>query len=935
MDALRMWFQRLLGLFLRSRQDSELSDELQAHIDFLAEENMRRGMNAEEARYAARREFGGFEQAKEAYREQRGVVFVETLMADVRYGARLLRKSPGFAVVAVLTLAVGIAVNTVVFTAFNALALRSLPVREAERLARVFRATPEDGYGAFSYPDYVYFRDHSKDFSDLTMMAFGMDLTSSEVPASGQETLPRIAGALGFHMPQLLQGSPQPLGNAFVSGNYFEMLGAQPVIGRLLRPEDDRPGATPVVVLSGNFWQRQFHGNANVVGSVLHLNGVAFVIVGVTPVDYTGTADSLGDIWLPIAAKLALGMPARQLEDRTALAGWVGGRLQPGVSLQEAAAEFHVLTSQLAAEYPETEAHADATVVSGRTYAPPLDAQSWTVVAIVMIAVGLLLLIACANVAGLLLARSAARLREIAVRMSLGASRRRLLQQLLTESVTIAVLAGGLGLLLAWWMLRVIIYEISSSLPAYWGKIVLQIDPDIRIFFYTLLVSVTAGVAFGLTPALQSLKPDLNLALKDGGSLFGRHLRGSRLRDVLVAGQIAACLVLLISSALLLRGSQRALSTDPGFDLKHALYVQVFHPEGTARSNARFPHLDRTIEQRMAGVAGVEAIARASRPPIGGGQRWIAVSRVTDDNATVASQNRPSVPEIGYSYISANYFDVLRVPVVRGRTFTTAEVEDSAAVAVISEATARHLWPGQDPVGKRIRIGKSRGASHFLGEGQTYSSESEVVGVVRDVRSMDLRKADDGYLYMPLSSTAPWDGLFLVRTTMHPTLLVSPLAETLRTLHLDTPVIAGALSSMVSFDPYFVISRVGGVLSTIVGALGLLLACMGVYGMVSYSVVQRTREIGIRVALGARSREVEALVMKNGLRPVGIGVAVGIAASLGVSQVLRAILFGLDLADAYSFIGVSILLVIVALFSSWLPARRATQVDPIVALRYE
>lgn len=924
----------LFSLFSRAKTERELDAELRAHLEMLEGEYLRRGMSPEEARYAARREFGGLEQAKEAYREQRGIAFLESLIRDVRYGARLMRKSPGFAIVAVLTLAVGIAVNTVVFTAFNALALRSLPVKEPERLARVFRAVPGGRYGAFSYPDYVYYRDRSQDFSDLTMMAFAMDLTSSEVSASGQATLPRIAGALGFHMPELLQGSAQPLGNAFVSGNYFEMLGTQPLLGRLIRPDDDRPGAIPVVLLSGNFWQREFHSNRNVIGSVLHLNGSAFVVIGVTPVDYAGTADTVGDLWLPIATKLVLGVAPQQLEDRTALSGWVGGRLKPGVSLQDAAAEFHVLASHLAADYPDTEAHTDATIVSGRTYlSPPLDVDEWIIVVIVMAAVALLLLIACANVAGLLLARSAARLREIAVRVSLGATRRRLLQQLLTESVMIAALAGTLGLIMSWWMLRLVIYEISSSLPSFWGAIVLQINPDIRIFSYTLGIALIAGVAFGLTPALQSLKPDVNLALKDGGSLFGKHLRGSRLRDVLVAGQVAACLVLLISSALLLRGSQRALSTDPGYDIKNVLYLQVFHPESSARSSARSPQIAQTLEQHIAALLGVQGVTRASRPPIAGGQRWIAISRASED-ASPQRQNQPAPPEVGFSYIFANYFDVLGIPLLRGRAFTRAEVEGSASVAIVSEATAHQLWQGEDPIGKRIRIGKLQPGSHFAGEEQIFA-ESEIVGVARDVRSMDLRKLDDGYLYLPLSKSAVWDGLFLMRTAGEPTTLLSPLAGTVRMLHIETPVLAGALGTMVSFDPYFVISRIGGLLSTIVGSLGLLLACMGVYGMVSYSVVQRTREIGIRMALGAQSREVQGLVLKSGLRPVAFGIAFGVAASLGVSQILRAILFGLDPADAYSFLGVSALLVMVAMLSIWLPARRATQVDPLIALRYE
>ena len=934
MNRLRIFLARLKGLFRGARLEESLDAELQSHLQFLIDENVRRGMSVEEARYTARREFGGLEQTKEAYREQRGLAFIDRLIQDLRYGARLLRKSPGFTFVAVLTLAVGIAVNTTVFTAFDAMALRPLPVKEPERLARVFRSTAGDSSGAFSYPDYVYYRDHSRVFSDLSMLAFGMDITSSDLPVTGQQTLPRIAGTLGFHVPQLLQGSAQPLGNGFVSGNYFPMLGTRPALGRMLLPDDDREGASPVVVLSGNFWRRQFHANPNIVGSKLHLNAVTFTIVGVTEMDYSGTADVVPDIWLPISTKLALGVPTRQLEDRGALAGWLEGRLKPGKSLGDARQELQVLASQLASAYPDAYRHAGATVVSGRNYVPPLDSQEWSVVAITMAAVALLLLIACANVAGLLLARSAVRRKEIAVRLALGAGPRRLLQQLLTESAIIGILAGAVGLPLAWWMLRLLILEISSSLPSYWGTIVLQIAPDIRIFCYTLFISLVTGLAFGLTPASQSMKVDLNVVLKDENSVFAGRLGGSRLRDLLIAGQIAACLVLLISSALLLRGSQRALSVDPGFEIKNVLYLQVFHPDESELNTLNLPLLTRAVEQRMSYIPGVTAVARASRAPMGGGQRWVGVSHVGNESHSPIG-GTPEPPEIGYSYVSPNYFDTLGIHFVRGRTFTIGEADGRASVAIVSESTAHQLWPGQDPIGKHFQIGRLQQDSHFLGEHQPYSADCEVIGVVRNVRSMDLRKLDDGYLYLPLAGTSHWDGLFLLRTEGDPTPLLSAFGKVVRETHVNAPVVAGVLSTMVSFDPYFVISRIGGVLASIVGSLGVVLACLGVYGMVSYSVVQRTHEVGIRIALGAQPFEVQTLMLKDGLRPIVVGIGVGIAASVAVSRILAAMLFGLNPVDAYSFIGVSVLLATVALLSSWLPARRATQVDPLTALRYE
>ena len=934
MRQLRAWSIRLAELFRKPRRERELAAEMASHLQLHIDDNMRAGMIPQEARRQALLKLGGLEQTKEIYRNRRGLPVFETLLQDLRYGLRMLRKNPGFTFIAVLTLALGIAVNTTVFTAFDALFLRPRPVKDPDSLASVFRTTPGEPRGGFSYPDYIYYRDNSRSFADLSLFARGMAVTSSDLPATGPEAAPRLAGAIGFQLPQLLQGSAQPVMCFFVSGNYFPMLGATPLLGRILLPEDDRPGSPPVVLMSGNFWQRHFHSDTKVVGSVLHLNGVAFTVVGVTPLDYLATVSSVPDLWAPIPARIASGATTRQeLENRLVIAGYPMGRLKPGVTLSDAQAELGVLAEQLRTQYPEAERNMTVSVASGRNNLAALDSDAWPVVIAAMLAVALLLLIACANVASLLLARAVARRKEIAVRLALGAGRWRVLRQLLTESIVLGLLAGALGLPLAGWMLRLLIVEIASALPSFWGTIALEISPDIRIFAYTLFVSFAAGVAFGLTPALQASKADVNTAIKEDGTAFGQRLSRSRLRGILIAGQMAACLVLLISSALLLRGSQRALKIDPGYNAQSVAFLEMYNPKNLHYSQSRLLQLNRELVQGIVSLPGVRSVSQVSRGPIGG-IRWVPVARAGATSPTPTTGGSET-PTAGYSYVTPNYFDTLGIPIVRGRTFTLGEADGQAPVAIISEATAHRFWPGEDSIGKLLKIGSEKGSMSFPGESDPYIPSSEVIGIARDIRSMDLRRLDKSFVYLPLSQSRQWTSILLVRADGNPTPLLPAIGREFRRVDANLPVIAAPLNTMVSMNPYFVVSRIGGVLASIVGALGLLLACLGVYGMVSYSVAQRTREIGIRMALGAQGVQVLRLVVSEGFRPIFAGVVIGVVASAGVSRALSATLFGLSALDTVSFAGVPLLLIAIALLATWLPARRATEVDPMVALRYE
>ncbi|HKD50185.1 MAG TPA: ABC transporter permease [Candidatus Acidoferrum sp.] len=932
-SRVRSWLRAVAG---RSRIEHEMDAELRFHIEAFAEDLVRSGVPREEALRRARIEFGGIERTKEECRDARGVRYLESLWQDLRFGVRMLRKGPRFTATAVVALAIGIGVNTAVFTAFDAVALRPRPVEDPDHLVVVYRTAQGESYGAFSYPDYIYYRDHTKTLSDLAMWSGETNVTTPDLSVAGAENLPPVAGAFGFHLPKLLKGGVQRLTCMFVSGNYFQLLGAQPAAGRLFLPEDDKIGAPPVVILSGNFWQSQLHSNLGVVGSTIRLDHVAFTIVGVTPVDYLGTETRIPVMWAPTAARPLLGDGTREsLDNRNVPSGIVYGHLKAGIFLPDAQAEFHVLAEQLRAGYPDVERDNGVRVISERTFGG-IDSEAWPIVAATMSAVALLLLIACANVASLLLARAATRRREIGVRLSLGAGRRRLLQQLLVESALVALLAGAVGLPLASWTLHLVVVEVASAIPSYEGAIALKVTPDIRIFGYTVLISLLTGVAFGLTPALQALRTDVNSALKDSGSVLGQQLSKSRLRDMLIVAQVAACLVLLINSALLLRGSQRALRVDPGFDSKHVVHLSLrkSYDPTAGDTQTRLSELNRRLMDEIGDLPGVTAVTQASRAPISGGNRLVPIG--IDDAAPLAREGgEDKRPMAGYSYIEPNYFETLGIPFVSGRTFTVQEAETEAPVVIISEATARRFWPGQNPLGKRLVIGSVNGPAPYPGETAPYSPGSEVIGVVRDVHSLFLGKVDESYLYLPLSETKQWTSTLLVRTSGKASSMLPIIGSAVRRVDANLPVVVAPLDWMVSFDPYFVISRIGGVLTSIVGMLGLFLACLGVYGMVGYNVVQRTHEIGIRMALGARPPQVLGLVLRESARPMLYGTAIGIALSAAISRLLSAMLFGLNPMDAISFAGVSLLLIAVALFAGWLPARRAMQVDPLVALRYE
>ena len=819
----------------------------------------------------------------------------ENLLKDVRYGARMLLKSPAFTVVAVLSLALGMGVNTTIFSIVNAVLLRPLPVLQPDQLVEVY--TSDSGgypYGTSSYPDFRDFRRQSTVFSGMAAQEFTiLNLDRPEGPS------------------ELIFGEA-------VSGNFFDLLGVEAAVGRMFAPEEDStPGTHPVVVLGHGFWQRHFNGDPAAVGQTIKVNGTTVTVIGVAPEEFTGTWPLVAlDIWTPMAMQVLLnpgGPDPEYLEARGNRSHFIKARLRPGVTIEEAEAQLKTVMDRLREEFPDR--IRDRTVnllpVSDVRLHPLVDGAIVPVAGLLLGVVGLVLLIACANVANMLLSRASIRRQEIAVRLALGASRWRLVRQLLSESLLLSLAGGALGLLMAYWTTGLIL-AFQPPIPI---SVALDLGIDVRVLGFALFAALVTGVVFGLAPALQSSRPDLVAALKEDVARGGRRGRRFGLRNILVVTQVAVSLVLLIAAGLFLRSLSRAQRLDPGFESEGiAIVTTPLELVGYSVDESRV--FADELMRHVNAMPDVVAAGLTDRVPVGIG---ISTTSVRIEGNVVPETEQ--LPGIDIAKVGPGYFDVFRIPLVAGRAFTGNDDQDAPLVTIVNETFARRYWPGENPIGKRIARGRR-------GEWM------EVVGVTRDHKVRTLGEDPRPYFHVPFAQSFEPFITAVVRTDGDAAAMVEQTRQLMLMLDSDL-VFLEAKTMRENLEIMTFPVRMGAQLLSLFGFLALGLAAVGLYGVIAYVVSQRTHEIGLRMALGAESGDVLKLIVQQGMEIVAVGVLVGLLVAMGMTWLLSSFLYGVSAIDPITFGATSLVLIAVALVANLIPARRAAGVDPLIALRYE
>ena len=871
--------RRCRALYRKRDLERELDEELQFHLESEMAHHLSSGMSVEEARSAAMKSFGGLEQTKEACRDARRVRFVEELWQDLRYGFRNLRKNPGFGAVVVITLGLGIGANTAIFSVVEALLLRPLPYSEPERLVMLSEKSREGARLTAAYPNFADWRARAQSFESLaSIRSQAMNLT-------------------GVERPMRLRGRT-------VNWNFFQLLGVGPQLGRLFDEADDRYGAPRTALLSYELWKELFGGETSVIGRAINIDDEAYTVIGVLPpgFEYFRRAD----VYAPIGLFLR---PNSGLADRGSSLGLSAvARLKPGVTLQQANSEMATLGAQLAQEYPAINGGKSAMAERLQdVMSEDVRLSLWVLLG----AVGFILLIACINVANLLLVRAAERQKEMAVRLALGAPASRIVRQLLNESILIGVLGGAFGLLAGRLMLDALLTLAPEEIPQ-----LSRVGLDRGVLLFALGVTAATSVLCALLPALHAARVDLRPALQEGGRAPAGAAREG-MRKALLVAEVSLALVLLSGAGLLARSMHNLLHVELGFDADNLLTMRLNlygkkYDDQTARV-----FYDECLT-RVGALPGVRAAALTNSLPIDGSD-YVTFFTAADKPAPT----RADLPRTDYVLVSANYFETMGIHLLKGRLFNSSDTAESAPVVVINETMARRMWPGEDPIGKRVKQGYTESQTPWR----------EVVGVVNDVKLNGVERETSMQTYLPFVQF-PGANLGLVVRASQPLAAATAVEQSIHMIDKDLPVYA-ALTMDQLLGHSLATRRLTLVLLSSFAVLALLLAALGIYGVTSYGVTQRTQEIGIRVAFGARVSDVLRVVIGQGMKSALLGIVVGLGGAFALTRLIANLLFQVNTIDAFTFASVTLLLILVALVACFLPARRAAKIDPLVALRKE
>jgi predicted permease len=910
---------RLRSLFRKSGVEHELSDELRFHLERLIEENIAGGMTAEEARYAARRELGGMEQIKEECRDMRRVNFVDDLLKDLGFGLRQLRRNPGFTAVAVVTLALGIGANTAIFSLIDAVALRPLPVRTPARLVVVTWEA-----GSFPAAESYYGWDACPSKSVPSPASAGCALS---YPMFEQIRAEKGIFTGVFALDPADQLGVSANGNAsfasgkFVSGDFFATLGLHAAVGRLLAPTDDRPSASPAVVLSHRYWKQQFGGNRSMIGSVMIINNVPFTIAGVGPAGFLGLdPGGVNDLWLPLSMQPRLIKGTPKSTDAASLWLMAGARLRKGVTPEQAEAATDVIFSRNVTSGPKPLLRAKerprVKLVSMEHGLGSIRRAFRNPTIILMVAVALVLLIACANIATLMLARMGARGKELAVRLAVGADRWRIIRQLLTESFLLAAAGAALGGLIARWGANLLVtFFAGKNGPG----LDINLHPDLRVLGFTAAIAALAGILFGLAPALRSTRVDLAPLLKESArNPPTSKRRRLRLGDALVTAQVALSVLVLTGAMLLVRTVIDLETAQLGFDARNVIIFTV-NPDLIGYKGQRLADLLFALRQRLRETPGLTSVAYSSLP--------LLSEAYLRESAWIPSQQR-SIDNIDILDVGPSFFETMRIPLLLGRTFDERDFTAKLAkqgqkqelrLAVVNQTVARDYFGKVNPVGKLISSEKGK------------APDIQVVGVVADAKYYSVDQGNEPTMYFPMQ---PGGGTFEVRTAMNPKALMPSILDAVKKVDSNLPV-QNLMTQREQLGQTIFPQRLLAWITALFALLALVLASVGLYGLLAYEVARQTHEIGVRMALGARQGDVLRLVIRRGVLLTLAGLAAGIAGALALMQLLSRGLYGVKPTDPLTFAAVSLGLTAVALLASYVPARRATKVDPMVALRYE